>query len=98
MPLVGQSKWSELMYKVSDDVRITHGQDGGVVLDVRQGQIFDLNPVASRIFELLKNGEDEGRIVEAISHAFNTSPDVVGIDVREFITILEKHGLLGDSA
>jgi hypothetical protein len=44
------------MYRVSDSVRSTHGQDGAIVLDIRQGQMFNLNFVGSRILELLKEG------------------------------------------
>ena len=86
------------MYKVSDDVRSTHGQDGAVVLDVRQGQMFNLNLVGSRVLELLKNGSDEASIVQTITQEFNSSRDVVENDIREFITILDKHGLLYDHA
>ena len=31
------------MYKLSSTVRTTHGQDGAVVLDIRKGQMFNLN-------------------------------------------------------
>src|SRR5258707_116519 len=40
-------EWGEPMYRVSDGVRSTHGQDGAIVLDVQQGQMFNLNPVAA---------------------------------------------------
>lgn len=86
------------MYRVSDVVRSTHGQDGGVVLDVRQGQMFKLNLVGSRVLELLKDGATEDRIVQTISHEFNTRRDLVENDVREFIMLLEKHGLLCEHA
>ena len=82
------------MYRVSEGVRSTHGQDGAVVLDVQQGQMFNLNRVGSRILELLENGSEEPDIVNAISHEFNARQDVVENDVREFIESLRNHRLV----
>ena len=42
------------MYTVSEAIRSTHGEDGAIVLDIRQGQMFNLNFVGSRILELLE--------------------------------------------
>ena len=85
------------MYRVSESVRSTHGQDGAVVLDIRQGQMFNLNFVGSRILELLKTGATEPAIVDEISQKFEVSRDVAERDVREFIASLKQHHLLEDS-
>ena len=61
------------LYRVSDGIRSTHGQDGAIVLDIHQGQMFNLNPVGSRILELLESGSAEAEIVEAISREFSAS-------------------------
>jgi Coenzyme PQQ synthesis protein D (PqqD) len=84
------------MYRVSDGVRSTHGQDGAIVLDVQQGQMFNLNRVGSRILELLESGSAEPEIVTVISSEFNVSQEVVENDVREFIESLRKHRLVLD--
>ncbi len=85
------------MYRVSEGVRSTHGQDGAIVLDIRQGQMFNLNFVGSRILELLETGAIESAIVDDISHKFEVSRDVAEGDVREFIKSLKQHHLLEDS-
>jgi Coenzyme PQQ synthesis protein D (PqqD) len=82
------------MYRVVETVRSTHGQDGAVVLDIRQGQMFNLNPVGSRILELLEKGATESEIVADISQSFGVSREVVEPDVREFIDSLTQHHLL----
>ncbi|MBZ5573877.1 MAG: PqqD family protein [Acidobacteriia bacterium] len=82
------------MFRVSDGVRSTHGQDGAIVLDVHQGQMFNLNPVGSKILELLERGSAQADIVDTISREFNASREVVENDVREFIESLRKHKLL----
>src|ERR1035437_2435244 len=65
-PLLQEARDGEAMYRVSDTVRSIHNQDGAIVLDVRQGQMFNLNLVGSRILELLKRGSTESEIVDEI--------------------------------
>ncbi len=84
------------MYRVSDGVRSTHGQDGAIVLDVQQGQMFNLNNVGSRVLELLESGSSEREIVNVISQEFSTNREVVENDVREFIESLRKHKLVSE--
>ena len=84
------------MYRVSEGVRSTHGQDGAIVLDVQQGQMFNLNLVGSRILELLESGSAESDIVDVISRDFNANREVVENDVREFIESLKQHKLVAD--
>jgi len=80
--------------KVSDEVRATHGPDGAVVLDIRQGLMFRLNPVGSRILELLQQGHSEEEIVAQVSQQFDVSRDVVTADLTEFLANLEKYRLV----
>ena len=57
-------------------VRSTHGQDGAIVLDVRQGQMFNLNFVGSRILELLKAGSTESRDCRPIGRRVRRQPEM----------------------
>lgn len=82
------------MHKISDTVRTTHSQDGAIVLDVRQGQMFNVNLVGSRILELLKNGNSESEIVARIGGEFDVSRNVAESDLREFLEALKKHKLI----
>ena len=86
------------MYKLSDTVRSTHSRDGAIVLDVQQGQMFNINFVGSRILELLRNGSTQSRIVDEISREFGVSRDLVEIDVREFLHTLKKCHLVEEHA
>lgn len=85
------------MYKVSDTVRSTHSQDGAVVLDIRQGEMFNLNPVGSRILELLKSGSTEAAVIDEISRQFNADRAEVKRDVQEFVASLQDHRLIVDT-
>ena len=82
------------MYRLSEEVRSTHSQDGAIVLDIHRGQMFCLNFVGSRIFELLKQGSAEPVIVDDISREFGIARDIAAADVREFILTLECHSLV----
>jgi hypothetical protein len=78
------------MYRVSNTVRSTHNQDGAIVLDVGQGQMFKVNFVGSRIIELLKSGSTESELVDEISREFDVKRDLAENDVREFLQNLKK--------
>lgn len=82
------------MHRVSESIRSTHGQDGAVVLDIRHGQMFNLNPVGSRILQLLETGSAESAIVEHISREFEVPSRVAEADMREFLATLQRHHLL----
>ena len=78
------------MYRVSDTVRSTHNRDGAIVLDVRQGQMFNLNFVGSRILALLQSGSPESVIVDEISREFGVRRNIAEKDVHEFLQNLKK--------
>jgi hypothetical protein len=80
--------------RVSDNIRSTHNQDGGIVLDILHGRMFRLNFVGSRILELLKQGSTEPEIVDQLARQFGIRPSTAEADVREFVEILERHKLL----
>lgn len=86
------------MHKVSDSVRSTHGQDGAIVLDIRQGQMFNLNLVGSIILELLESGSTDEQIVAVISREFNADIETVRKDVAEFLEELKARKLLDAAA
>jgi hypothetical protein len=84
------------MYVVSKGVRSTQGQDGAVVLDIDQGQMFSVNLVGSRILEFLEKDLTEPEIVKAICQEFQASRDLVERDVHEFINSLKLHKLVSE--
>jgi hypothetical protein len=82
------------MYRFSDTVRSTHNRDGAIVLDVREGHMFNVNFVGSRILELLKSGSAESEIIDEISREFEVSQDLAENDVRGFLQKLKKCQLI----
>jgi len=82
------------MHRVSDTVRSTHGQDGAVALDIRQGQMFNLNFVGSRILELLKDGSTQPEIIGEIVREFGVSRQLAESDIQHFLQSLRKYRLV----
>lgn len=82
------------MYRISNGVRSANSEDGAIVLDLRQGHMFHLNPAGSRILELLRSGCAESEIVDEISQQFAIARDVAETDVGEFLQELTTHQLI----
>jgi hypothetical protein len=82
------------MFRLREQVRSTHNQDGAVVLDILHGQMFRLNLVGSRMLELLKQGHTETEIVEQVGSEFSVDREIVASDLHEFLAHLEKNYLL----
>jgi Coenzyme PQQ synthesis protein D (PqqD) len=80
--------------KLSEHVRSTHGQDGAVVLDIREGKMFRINLVGSRIVELLRMELSESELVRKLAVEFAAERATVTTDVREFLEQLRQQHLL----
>ena len=79
---------------LSEYVRSTHSQDGAIALDIREGKMFRMNLVGSRIVELLRTALSESEIVERLALEFAAERATVAADVREFLEQLRQHHLL----
>ena len=82
------------MFLISRSTRLTSSVDGGILLDVQKGVMFSLNPVGTRIIELLREPQDSLSLAAKISQEFGVSEETVRGDVEEFLATLEKQGLL----
>jgi hypothetical protein len=82
------------VYEISTGVRSTRNEDGGIVLDIDQGQMFRLNPVGALILELLANGYGEADIANQIAHEYRIRDEMALTDVHEFLKSLETNGLV----
>jgi hypothetical protein len=87
---------AQTMLTISTSVRMTKSQDGAILLDVEQGEIFTLNPVGTRIVELLQEGRDEFSLAGTLSREFSVPEEVVRGDVDDFLTRLRQQRLIHD--
>jgi hypothetical protein len=88
------------MSQEPEQPRSVHTAEGGIVLDIRSGKMFSLNPAGSLIFQLLERSLPEERIVEELVNRFDISIDVARTDLNEFRRALKQHALPagGDSS
>jgi len=84
------------MFLISKSVRLTQSRDGGILLDMERGGIFSLNPVATRIVELLTREQSVSSLVDQIGHEFGIS-EPLAPDVVDFLSTLRDERLLEDS-
>ena len=82
------------MYRLSDQVRSTRTGDGGIVLDIQQGRMLQVNSVGAEILELLKQETSVAEIAGSIARIYSISEESAQADVQEFLQALETHHLL----
>ena len=82
------------MFQISDTVRRTKTEDGGVLLDIHHGRIYCLNVVGSKILDLLEKGLDTVQIAAGLSDAYAMDIETVSNDVLDFIRTLQEHNVL----
>jgi hypothetical protein len=58
------------------------------------GEYNILNPLGTRVFELIDGSRGVGDIVQTITEEYEVSPDEVEADVKEFIEDLKKHEIV----
>lgn len=86
------TKWG-----ISPDVRSTYTDDGAVLLDIRKGLCYSLNPVAARIWSTVEAspcGVDLRGLVDALETHYQVSKEQLERDIDECLSNLEKMELL----
>ena len=82
---------------VSPDVRSTYSEDGAVLLDIRKGLCYSLNPVAARVWRTVEAstlGVDLGGLVDAMETHYKVSRELLQHDTAEYLSKLEQIGLV----
>jgi hypothetical protein len=77
-----------------DTIRRVANADGGVVLDLRRGTMFRVNPLGAKVLDLLELGDSATQIAEKLSAEFNVALNEVHADVQEFIESLKTSGVV----
>jgi coenzyme PQQ synthesis protein D (PqqD) len=84
----------ESTLRPSESVREADNQDGAVLLDVRQGLCFSMNPVAALIWKQLVQGCNSTDVAHNLARTFDISLEQASIDVQEFVHQLAQLQLL----
>lgn len=76
------------------DVRQASTEDGTVLLDIKGGRFYGLNPTASAVWQALSDGHDIDRITRDLLARFNAPPERVRADITTLVAQLHERGLL----
>ena len=82
------------MQALAKTIRRIANADGAIVLDLRRGAMFRVNPLGARILDLLQTGASPVQISHKLSSEFGVTFDTVENDVRVFLDALQAHGVL----
>jgi hypothetical protein len=82
------------MFRISETIRSSGSEEGGILLDINRGQMFRLNSAGSRILGLIERGHDQAQIAEEICCTYGVTIEMARSDVRDFFEALYKHQVL----
>jgi Coenzyme PQQ synthesis protein D (PqqD) len=80
--------------RTATSVRETNNQDGSVLLDIKQGICFSMNPVGARIWELLTKECTLDQIATSLETEFSIPRTQIETDICEFIASLATRKLV----
>lgn len=78
----------EVRIRRNDRVVYRDLEEGGVLLDLRSGRYFSLNPVGALIWRLLEEGPTIEELAGRVRNATSDVPALVEVQVSRFV-----HGL-----
>lgn len=80
--------------RVNDDVLFQELQDEAVLLNLKSGVYFGLDPVGTRIWQLLTERELLSEVAPAIVAEFDVAEDRCASDLLALVADLEQQGLV----
>lgn len=84
------------MIRLSSHVRAVNSPDGGALLDLKRGKMFQVNGIGSIVLELSAQGNSEEAIALEISERCGIEVKTASADIRDFVASLKKSALLQD--
>jgi hypothetical protein len=92
--LLMESNGAMQVIKTADSVRETINEDGAVLLDIKQGLCFSMNPVGAKIWEMLKKQYPPNQIAAALELEFQLPRAQIEQDIAEFLEHLKTRNLI----
>jgi hypothetical protein len=79
-----------------DDVVSRKVGDRLVVVNLQTSRIYELNPTASRLWELLETGRDRAELEQAMLEEFDVREPDLSVNLDETLTLLSSEGLIAE--
>lgn len=80
----------------SSDALTSRVGDETVILQVRTGAYFGLDPVATRIWNLIEEGVAPAAICDRLALEYDVGRDVIEADVRALLAELKSHEIINE--
>ncbi len=65
-----------------------------VIMDLDQGKYFSLNPVATRIWDLLEKPLDTDELCAVLINEYDVEPERCRVEVQEYLAEMLRMGLV----
>ena len=75
-------------------VRAMSEAEGAVLLDLREGRYFSINPVGTAIWQQLEQGAERQTILDHLAAQFDAPADRLEKDLDGFVGMLDQKGLI----
>lgn len=88
--------------KRNDAIVFTDLDDTIVMMDVDEGQYYELDPIAARIWNIIENGQAVESICKTLAEEFDVDPNTCQQETLEFLQAASEQSIvqvqLGDGA
>lgn len=84
-------------FQIPEHVKSVIDQDGAVLLDVRQGKYFSLNPIALEIWQQISAGKSVEDIEATLIATFDAAPEIIRQDLADCISHLKTGKLINEA-
>ena len=78
----------------NENIVFTPLDDNIVMMDVDEGQYFELDPVAARIWMLIDEGRTLRSVCDALMEEYDVSAETCSQDMLEFVQTAVKMGIV----
>jgi hypothetical protein len=89
-----KSNPGKTLYKASGEHLFSELNDEVVILNLKNGKYYGLNPVGARIWELLQEPVSVEKIERAILSEYDVDREVCAREVEEFLTLMRDEELI----
>ena len=84
-------------FKIQPQVRSIKDDAGAVLLDLKAGKYYSLNPMGTRIWLKIEEGRTWPEILDYLKESFQAPAEVIERDADSFVGSLEKKRLISET-
>lgn len=87
------------LYTLSEDYLMTDVEDGIILMPlssekIKKERFFSTDGIGAIVLNMLKENKNVDEIIDSIVSEFDAAPEIVRSDMYEFLSDLEKEGII----